>query len=111
MGEQVPSGAQNSGLREDPDKCKLDHSLMLFLSTPVMRRKLNIIFLCTLMSEYSHENSPRWESFFFSPNRNHQNHSKQLLRQEQTALCTNFLFFFFFLLVLGQLLNYFTRIL
>lgn len=105
---QPPLSSELMGLlKEDADKWKQDRSLLLFLSNLVMRKKLSTISLCTHISEYTHDNSPSWESFFSSPNRIHQNHSKQLLGQEQAALCTNSLS----LLILGQLWYCFTRIL
>lgn len=94
---QLPLSSELMGLsKEDSDKWKQDHRLLLFLGNLVMRRKLSTILLCTRISEYTHDNRLSWKSFFFSPNRNHQNHSKQLLGQGQAALCTNYFFFCLF---------------
>lgn len=76
-----------------PDETLLDHE-MLFLSTLVMRRKLStIFFFCALTYLTIPMITVPDENVFYSSNGNHQNRSNQLLRQEQEALCTNYLFF------------------
>lgn len=61
QGEQMPLGAQVQGVGGALGKCKLDHDLLLFLSTLVVTKreehesKLSTTFLCSHVSEYNNK--------------------------------------------------------